>query len=130
MGKHADSIDARAFARMAKLFAAKRDALAPDAIEALASDIVDRLSRSAADRPRFEDIAIDADSVETFCNALIEPDPAAALRFIEARRAAGVTRQGVYLGYIPAAARRLGEGWEQNRLSFAEVTSAPGISMP
>ena len=126
MGRQLGPIDAQAFARMSELFAAKRDSLAPAAIEALASDIVDRLSRSAADRPRFEDIAIDADSVASFCDALIEPDAAAALRFIEARRAQGVTRQGVYLGYIPAAARRLGEGWEQNRLSFAEVTIGTG----
>lgn len=126
MGRQLGPIDVQAFARMAELFANKRSTLAPDAFQALANDIVGRLSRSASERARFEDVAIDADSVAAFCAALIEPDAAAALRFIEARRAEGVTRQSVYLGYIPAAARRLGEGWEQNRLSFAEVTIGTG----
>jgi methanogenic corrinoid protein MtbC1 len=57
---------------------------------------------------------------------LIHPEPDAALRFIEDRRAEGVTRKGVYLGYITAAARCLGQGWDEDKLSFLQVTYGTG----
>ena len=120
------SVDAETFARMAQLFATKRSLLPPSAVEALASDIVDHLARVVPGAARLDDSAIAEDSVAAFREALIDPEAAAALRFIEARRAEGVSREGVYLGYIPAAARKLGEGWDLNRLSFAEVTIGTG----
>jgi methanogenic corrinoid protein MtbC1 len=126
MGQEGGSIDAQAFLRMTELFAMKRSTLAPAAVQTLASDIVDRLARAAERAPRFEDIVLDEASITAFCAALIAPEAGAALRFIEARRAEGVTRQGVYLGYISAAARRLGEGWDRNEFSFAEVTIGTG----
>lgn len=126
MGRQESSIDAEIFVRTASRFALKRDAFAPDAVEALAGDIVRRLSRAALQVPRFEDPQIDADSIAAFCEALVRPDPGAALDFIRERREAGLTRQGVYLGYIGAAARRLGEEWDTGRRSFVEVTIGTG----
>jgi len=126
MGRQDISIDADVFVTTASRFARKRDAFAPDAVEALAGDIVRRLSRAAARAPGFEDPVIGEDSVQALCDVLVQPDPTAALDFIRARRAAGLTRQGVYLGYIGAAARKLGEGWDAGRLSFVEVTIGTG----
>lgn len=126
MGRQDISIDAEVFARTASRFALKRGAFAPDTVEALAGDIVRRLSRSAPRAPRFDDPVVSEESVDAFCAALVRPEASAALDFIEARRAEGLTRQGVYLGYIGAAARKLGEGWEESRLSFAEVTIGTG----
>jgi MerR family transcriptional regulator, light-induced transcriptional regulator len=120
------SVDAQIFARTASLFSAKRDALAPEAVEALAHDIVSRLTASAAMGPRFETPVVTEENVAAFCAALVQPEAAAALQFIEARRAEGETRQGVYIGYICAAARRLGEGWDEDRLTFLEVTTGTG----
>ena len=57
---------------------------------------------------------------------MVQPEPDAALRFIEDRRAEGVTRYDIYLGYIGAAARCLGERWDEDRLSFFEVTTGTG----
>lgn len=62
----------------------------------------------------------------TFCDALILPDPDTALRFIEDRRAEGMTLTGVYLGYISGGARCLGERWERDELSFLQVTCGSG----
>jgi len=118
--------DAEVFSRTASLFATKRDALNPDAIEALTADIVQHLAEGAPYRPAFEAADISAESLDAFCDALVEPDPAVALDFIEARRAEGVTRQGVYLGYVAAAARRLGEGWDEDRFSLLDVTIGTG----
>lgn len=126
MGKPEVTFDEEIFSRTASLFATKRDTFAPDAVEALAGDIVRRLARSAGTGPAFDAPDISDDSIAAFCDALVQPDPDAALRFIEERRAEGVTRQGVYLGYITAAARCLGEGWDEDRLSFLQVTYGTG----
>ena len=126
MGSQDASFDAELFARTASLFAVKRTALPPDAVETLASDIVRRLAFEVRQRPRFEDPVISEENIASFCDALVQSTPTAALRFIEERRAEGVTRQDVYLGYICAAARRLGEEWDENRLSFLEVTLGTG----
>jgi methanogenic corrinoid protein MtbC1 len=126
MGRQDASFDAELFTRTASLFAVKRSALAPDAVETLASDIVRRLASAVTQRPRFEDPVISEEHLAAFCDALVQATPTAALRFIDERRAEGLTLHGVYLGYICAAARRLGEEWDQNRLSFLEVTVGTG----
>lgn len=126
MNKLHVSFDAEIFSRTAALFATKRNALAPDAVEALASDIVQRLARRQLVGPRFDADDISEDSIAEFSEALIQTTPDAALRFIEDRRAEGVTRQGVYLGYISGAACWLGASWEASRLSFAQVAIGTG----
>ena len=120
------SFDAEIFSRTATLFATKRNALAPVAVEALASDIVQRLARRKLTSPGFDIVVINEDSIADFCTALMQTKPEAALRFIQDRRAEGVTRHDVYLGYITGAARWLGTGWEEDRLSFAQVTIGTG----
>jgi methanogenic corrinoid protein MtbC1 len=125
VGQQDIPIDTEIFVRTASRFARKRGALPVDAVEMLASEIVMRLSR-AARSARFHDPVVGKDRVAAFCDALVQPEPDAALAFIRARRAEGLTRQGVYLGYIGAAARELGEGWKADRLSFAEVTIGTG----
>lgn len=126
MGKPQASLDAEIFSRTTSMFAAKRDAFAADEVEALASDILRHLAQAKAREVTFESPKISEDSVAVFCETLIQPDPDVALRFIEERRAEGVTRQGVYLGFITAAARRLGVGWDTDQLSFLQVTYGTG----
>jgi methanogenic corrinoid protein MtbC1 len=126
MGREAVAFDPDTFIRAASLFETKRRGFPPEAIETLAGDIVRGLARIQVGQPQFVAETISDESLTAFCDALVMPDAAAALEFIEARRAEGVTRQGVYLGYIAAAARRLGEGWDENRLSFVEVTYGTG----
>lgn len=126
MGKQDVLLDAEVFLRTAARFASKRGKLDRSAVEVLASDIVASLARAAARGSSFEDPVIDDASLSAFCEALVQPVPDAALAFIAERRSAGLTRQGVYLGYIGAAARRLGEGWDTGRLSFAQVTIGTG----
>ncbi len=126
MAKDVVRFDPEAFVQTASLFESKRRGFPPDAIEALAGDIVRRLVRTQAGQPGFEARDISDESIAAFCDALVQPEPDAALEFILARRGEGVTRQGVYLGYIAAAARRLGAGWDENRLSFVEVTYGTG----
>jgi len=118
--------DAEILSRTTSLFATKRDAFGSDAVELLVSDIVRRLASAKPRDPSFETPEISDGSIDAFCETLIQPNPAAALQFIEDRRTEGVTRQGVYLGYIVAAARSLGQGWDEDRFSFLEVTYGTG----
>lgn len=126
MGKPNLAFDPEIYQRTALLFASKRKDLAPGAIEALANDIVRRLARDAPERRDFTKPDISEDDITAFCDALVKPFPQPALQFIEARRAEGLTRRGVYLGYIGVAARRLGEGWEEDRFTSVDVTIGTG----
>ena len=126
MGKPQAAFDADVFSRTASLFTSKRDSLPQDTVEALASDIAKRLASANFLGPAFDIPVISEEDVHGFCDALIQSDPEASLRFIENRRAEGLSRQGVYLGYITAAARFLGEGWDEDRLSFLQVTYGTG----
>ncbi|MFN5998522.1 MAG: B12-binding domain-containing protein [Paracoccaceae bacterium] len=119
-------LDTEVFERTASIFSSKRAALAPEAVEAVASDIVRRLAKSTIRVPDFSMPSISEESLATFCDALILPDPDTALRFIEDRRAEGMTLTGVYLGYVSGGARCLGERWERDELSFLQVTCGSG----
>ncbi len=123
MARQAAAIDVETFARTALRFAAKRRELAPDAVHILTADIVRRL---AAEEVGNGVVTLKDDSLAAFCEALVQPGPEAALAFIGARQAEGVTRADIYLGYIAAAARQLGVAWDHNRLSLTEVTIGTG----
>lgn len=126
MGQLNLAFDRDVYRRTASLFALKRKDLPPDAVDTLAKDIVYRLGRAAEKRPDFSAPDISEADVMAFCDALVDPDPLPSLQFIEARRAEGLTRRGVYLGYIGIAARRLGEGWDEDRLTSLQVTYGTG----
>ena len=120
------SVDVALFARTASLFAAKRRLLPEEAVVAVAAEIVRRLADRPLRVPDFELPQISPERLKAFCQALIQPDPAAALHFIQARRDEGLTRQGIYLGYVAGGARLLGEVWDADRISFLQVTSGTG----
>lgn len=126
MGRQQGAIDTGTFKRTALLFAEKRNAFAPDAVEALAADIVRRLANARLQGQAIDAPEIAEDSIAAFCDALVQPEPDAALRFIQDRRAEGVTVRGLYLGYIADAARYLGARWEEDLLSFLQVTIGTG----
>ncbi len=117
------AIDVEIFARAAVRFAAKRRAFAPEMVETLTGDIVRRLAEAAGPVPLTEGAP---PGLAEFRTALLEPGPEAALRYVAARRAEGVSRHDIYLVYIAAAARLLGEDWDRNRLSLSEVSIATG----
>ncbi|WBQ14358.1 cobalamin-dependent protein [Hyphomonadaceae bacterium BL14] len=126
MGKPEFAFDNDTFLRASSLFVAKRDRLTDDAIQALAFDTLSRLADKALRDPAFEAKPVGDVLLQEFCEALLEPQPDKSLAFIEQQRALGLTRLGVYLGYISAAAQWLGEQWQDDRLSSYEVASATG----
>jgi methanogenic corrinoid protein MtbC1 len=80
-----------------------------------------RLGPSATSLSRVAEPASD-DEIDAFAAALIRPDAARSREMFAALQAAGKTPDTLSLGYIAAAALRLGEWWVEDRCGFLEVT--------
>jgi len=99
--------------------------LPQEAVETLAREVVNRL---AFRMPRAfpKDALPQPSEIDRLCAALLSDDDQAADRFILAARRDGVSIDVIYLGYVAGAARRLGEMWDTDELSFIDVTLASG----
>lgn len=129
MAQYSDSgqvIDPAAFERAKGIFSAPSSRLPLDAVQALASEVISRLSqRSAtADQPRGDD-GFEA-RIEALCRALLGDDERQATEIVMEARAAGASVEVLYLGYLAEAARRLGNWWEDDRISSVEVVIGAG----
>jgi MerR family transcriptional regulator, light-induced transcriptional regulator len=127
---HQFKIDADLYARTSNLFEAKRSALAPDAVERLAREVVERLAAARRGDP---DVLVapalpapDRRMVNAFCDVLLAPDPTAPLRFLEQDLAPLVAERTALYSYISAASRRLGEMWDADQVTFVDVTLSVG----
>lgn len=100
-----------------------RSALPDAAVHLLAEEVVTRLvtrlqPRSGQpDLPRTSEIAM-------FSEALLSTDEDAGAAIIRQARREGMDTETVYLGYIAGAARYLGRLWEDDRVSFLNVSVA------
>jgi methanogenic corrinoid protein MtbC1 len=98
-------------------------ALPAEALAPLAEEVIARLaaSMSVAAEARPSDESIDA-----CCRALLSPDDAAAARFVLDLRDQGASIEAICLRHLSAAARRLGEWWERDEVTFMDVTQGVG----
>jgi methanogenic corrinoid protein MtbC1 len=99
--------------------------LPEDVVVSLAREVLRRL----AEHRVAINYAIDPypdDSVEALAHALIGDDPKQAADLVEARRREGAREDAIYLAYLAPAARRLGEWWLEDRVTFAQVTTGSG----
>ena len=92
------------------------------AVRSLAREVVERLSRAHAAELSPE--AAEAEEVRLFCRALTGHDPDLAERLAREAMTAGLTFDLLCETRFAPAARRLGTLWEEDALSFAEVTLA------
>lgn len=96
----------------------------------LARDVVQHLARPRGQEGReahhFEAIAPAPEAVARLCDLLIQPTAAEAIALVEAERARGVTRQGIIYGHLAPAARLLGDRWEEDAITFLDVTRGAG----
>ena len=60
--------------------------------------------------------------LDDFCALLSSHDVASALSYLDAAAARGVDFDGLLLGLLAGAARRLGQEWETDQKPFADVT--------
>jgi methanogenic corrinoid protein MtbC1 len=114
------------YTRTHGLFDAKRARLAPEAIELLAREVVERLAaarigddggNSASVEP-----TINPDLVDTFCDILLKQDAYSASQFLQDDLSPVATDRTALYGYIAAASRQLGARWDADEVTFAEVT--------
>ncbi|WP_424176456.1 cobalamin B12-binding domain-containing protein [Yoonia sp. TsM2_T14_4] len=99
--------------------------LPQNAVSSLAREVVRRLAfrmprhENAADLPTQSEI-------DLLCAALLWADDTAADQFILAARRDGVDVGAISRGYVAGAARKLGQMWDDDRISFIDVTLACG----
>ncbi|WP_299849888.1 hypothetical protein [uncultured Roseovarius sp.] len=101
--------------------------------KSLPDEIVAGLAREVIRRLATRDSKLDhvphspsTTELQNFCMALISDDDKAAAEIIIGVRAEGMPAELIYLKYLSAAARMLGEWWNEDRANFVEVTVGTG----
>ncbi|MEO0752182.1 MAG: cobalamin B12-binding domain-containing protein [Pseudomonadota bacterium] len=99
--------------------------LPEDKLESLAREALKRLAAKYAkcDAP---DLGPSQEDLTSFCNALASDDQTAAADFISELNAKNVRPEAVYLQYLAAAARLLGQWWDEDRIGLWQVTIGTG----
>ncbi|MFP7672052.1 B12-binding domain-containing protein [Marivita sp. S0852] len=95
--------------------------LTDDNLLELAQEVIQRLS--ALSRQDASYVPVD---VEGFCIALMEPMSQEAKLMLLRAHDAGMSHQDLCVSYIAAAARQLGEWWNDDVVSFGEMSIAAG----
>lgn len=94
-------------------------------LSTLAAEVVMRVANNL----RFDvqpDVVPCLNEIDMLCNALLSDDPRAAAAFIENVQTKGSSYETLCLLYLTVAARRLGEWWDNDEVSFYRVTVAAG----
>jgi methanogenic corrinoid protein MtbC1 len=116
-------LDREAFERARELFTMRTGALPDTAVHALAAEVITRLERRSANLPDAPPPEADIDAL---CDALVSPRDDAAADLVLQARLNGMPVDMIYLGFIAGAARRLGERWDEDRTTSAQMTIAAG----
>jgi MerR family transcriptional regulator, light-induced transcriptional regulator len=126
-------LDAGVFARAREIFATPSSRLPLHAVQALATEVIARLSNRNAVAPvglgRSAEVPIDAgmdQRIDTLCHALLAMDDREATDIVMQAHAEGATVEVLYLGYLAEAARRLGRWWQDDRVGSVEVVIGAG----
>jgi len=129
MAQYSDSglvIDSTAFDRAKGIFAAPSARLPVDAVQALATEVLSRLSqRSTPADQSCGDDGMEA-RIDALCLALVGNDEREATEIVMEAHAAGASVEVLYLGYLAEAARRLGTWWDDDKVSSVEVVIGAG----
>lgn len=93
----------------------------PEAVVvALAREVLERLARHS-----FKETSHGEDVVQ-LCEALIGPDAKEAPALIESHLRQGASVEDIYLTFLSPASLQLGKWWEDNTVTFADVTVGTG----
>ncbi|MEJ8560299.1 cobalamin-binding protein [Yoonia sp. GPGPB17] len=121
-----EAFDRSEYRKADRQFRAAERELPHDAVSALAREVVRRLAFRMPRTVNKEDLPTATD-IDLLCAALLsEKRDSAADQFILAARRDGVPVDAIYLGYVAGAARRLGQMWDNDEISFIDVTLACG----
>lgn len=95
--------------------------LPEDSVAVLAREVIRRLAERGGDVTKAPTYP-SKEELDWLANALIDEDPEAGADRIREIRAEGASVEAVYLGYLAGAARTLGKWWDDDKVSFYEVT--------
>ena len=118
-------LDKKAYEQAEEHFRLVQRRLPKEAVEVVAREVVRRLAFRLP-RNLAPDHFPTEEEIDRLCAALLSKDEVAGDRIILAARRDGVGPENIYLGYVAGAARRLGVMWEEDRVSFLDVTMASG----
>lgn len=99
--------------------------LPQQAVSELAREVVRRLAFRIPNAALRSDLPTE-DEISELCDALLSPQDRAADDFILTVRRNSADIEGVYLSYVAGAARRLGQLWDEDQISFMDVTLGCG----
>lgn len=102
-----------------------KDKLPREAVSELAREVVRRLAFRMPKSVKRSDTP-SQDEITALCDALLSPEDRAADDFILNARRNSDDIEVVYLSYVAGAARRLGQLWDEDEISFMDVTLACG----
>lgn len=94
--------------------------LPQEAVVSLAREVLNRLARDLRAKGNAPD------DIDALADALIAPDAKKAAALVDKHLAAGVPAQTLYRPYLARAAKRLGEQWEDDTVTFAQLTVGIG----
>ncbi|MCL5776137.1 cobalamin B12-binding domain-containing protein [Limibaculum sp. FT325] len=127
--QHADALvsgfDRDAYEEIIDEFSDLRTRLPRRTLELVSREVVARL------KARYEHMNtavrnVGEADIHDLCIALISEDHQEASRFVALLYDRGVLLESIYLGYLAAATARLGEWWEADRVTLADVHLAAG----
>jgi methanogenic corrinoid protein MtbC1 len=114
-------LDAAHYSEMQARLRQLKSRLPETSVKLLALEVIHRLADDLGpdtiQMPR-------SDRIEALCHALLSEDDEAGARFIHEVQTQGATFESIYLNYLAAAARMLGTWWEEDGVSFVQVTVA------
>lgn len=93
--------------------------LPEELVKDLAAEVIRRLAETHVDATP---LPPSDDQIEHLCHALLSDDDTAGAQFISDARSEGVSVTSIYLNYLAGAARMLGKWWEEDHVSFMDVT--------
>lgn len=101
------------------------DQLPEEAVVSLAREVIFRLANNIESKP--DPVRRpDPESIATLADALVGKDPHAAAVMIDARAAEGAGLRDLYLGWLGPAALQLGKMWDEDQITFVDVTIGTG----
>lgn len=118
-----DPISAELLNRALSAVEGARHKLPEDALRLLAQEVLERVAKQS---PLQAAKPAPADEIEILCEALLSDDRQASSDFVLHAQARGIGADAICLSYLAVASARLGEMWDQDRVSFLQVTVAVG----
>jgi methanogenic corrinoid protein MtbC1 len=103
----------------------QRTVLPDRAVQLLADEVVIRLA-SRLHPDVMPDRIAEVVPIDTFCDALISHDAEAAMQMVRQERLDGISIESIYIGTLAVAAKRLGDWWNEDRVSFLQMSVAAG----